>query len=88
MFQVVWLEASLDELAEIWTQADSSVRQAITVAANSIDHELRTSPYDQGESREGEERVFYVYPLGIQFLIDSEHSMVLVQRVWSIRRKR
>jgi hypothetical protein len=67
MFQVVWLEASLDELADIWTHADSSVRQAITIAANSIDYELRTSPYNQGESREGQERVFYVYPWGFNF---------------------
>jgi hypothetical protein len=87
MFQVVWVEASLDELAEIWTRADSTVRHAITVAADAVDRELSTNPYSKGESREDQERIFFVHPLGIEFSIDAQHSIIRVQRVWNIRRK-
>lgn len=30
MFQVEWIQSALDELARLWTQADSSSRQALT----------------------------------------------------------
>jgi hypothetical protein len=41
MFQVEWLQSALDELAAIWMQADSALRQAITVATHQIDQLLQ-----------------------------------------------
>jgi len=37
MFRVEWLQSALDELADVWMQADSPVRQAITAAAHCIE---------------------------------------------------
>lgn len=37
MFRVEWLDQALDELAAIWTAADSALRQDITAAASQID---------------------------------------------------
>jgi hypothetical protein len=34
MFRVRWERAALDELAALWTQADSAARRAITAAAH------------------------------------------------------
>jgi hypothetical protein len=87
MFQIVWLQAALDELADIWTRADSAARKAITAAAHTVDQSLETAPRDQGESREGEDRVFFVHPLGIQFDIDDVRARVRVLHVWDIRRQ-
>jgi hypothetical protein len=88
MFQVVWTRVALDELARIWIQVDSNVRRAITIAADAVDRELQTSPQSQGESREDQQRIFFVYPLGIRYLIDVQHSVVRVLRVWNIRRRK
>jgi hypothetical protein len=85
MFHVVWLQTALDELAAIWTAADSPVRQAITAATHAIDQELQRDPH-QGESRPGGSRVFFVHPLGIQFRVAEDSSTVRVFHVWDIRR--
>jgi len=37
MFQVRWERGALDTLADLWTQVDSSQRQAITAANHSIE---------------------------------------------------
>ena len=88
MFQVVWLESALNDLARIWTRADSRLRRAITVSANAVDNELGASPSERGESRGGRTRVFFVEPLGIEFEIHSRRSTVDVVHVWNIRRKK
>jgi len=88
MFQVVWLQKALDELATMWTKADSALRQAITSAAHIIDQTLQFQPETHGESRPGGERVFFVHPLGITFTIFPDHDMVVIVHVWDIRRNK
>jgi hypothetical protein len=88
MIEVIWLQQALDELATIWVQADSVVRQAITETAYVIDQELQSDPEGQGESRADGERVFFVYPLGIQFEVDAQRLVVRVLHVWDIRRRK
>ena len=75
MFQVVWLQRALDELATIWLRANSLVRQDITAVAHAIDQELQANPERQGESREDEVRICFAYPLGIQFEINADHRV-------------
>jgi hypothetical protein len=89
MFRVQWLQEALDELAAIWTQGDSELRQAITAAAHALDLELAANPYRESESREGEseDRVLFVYPLGVQIEIDLPKRMVWVIHVWRFRRR-
>ena len=70
MFQVVWLQTALDELADLWLQEGSAVRQD--------DHRRRTTtripalvagrgPYEQGEIRARTARLrrHPVYPAGL-----------------------
>jgi len=37
MFEVIWLEEAVNDLAGMWTRADSAGRRAITEATNAID---------------------------------------------------
>jgi WD40 repeat protein len=62
MFRVEWLQSALDELATIWTQADSAERQAITRATHLIDQQLQQDPDNQGESRPKGRRVLFAPP--------------------------
>jgi len=87
MFRVEWLQEALDELTLLWMQAESSLRQALTAATHRIDQELHTDPYRQSESREDEERVLFVYPLGVQFEVDLQRRIVWILHVWQFRRR-
>jgi hypothetical protein len=57
MFRVQWLQGALDDLADIWTQADSALRQAITAASQALDQQLQANPYAASGSRDDEERI-------------------------------
>jgi hypothetical protein len=88
MFQVVWLQSALNDLAALWVRADSVLRQAINAATNAIDRSLQDDPENLGESRAGETRVFFAHPLGVSFQVDSSQRVVSVLHVWDIRRRR
>jgi len=79
---VVWKPAAEQELASIWNE--SADRADVTVAANTIDRLLRTSPQDQGESRSGITRIMFVHPLGVIYDVQQEDRLVSVLRVWRV----
>ena len=87
MFEVRWLQSATDDLTVRWTQADSELRAAITSAAHDVDRRLSRNPTREGESREGEERVFFVGPLGVLYEADSNLSQVSVIHVWVIGKR-
>ncbi len=87
MVTVRWKQSALNELATLGTQADSAMRQAITVATNHIDEELQQDPVNKGESGEGSVRILLVFPLGVRFEVDKQNSIVRVLHVWSYRRR-
>lgn len=86
MYRVEWLQSALDELAEVWMRADAPLRQAITQAAHIIEQRLRLNP-DEGESREGDERVFLLPPLGLVFEVDQPHRLITILHIWLVRRR-
>lgn len=87
MFQVDWFEAALNELATLWMESDSGLRQVITEATNRLDQALETNPLSQGESREGNRRITFAYPLGVKFAVSRAALRGLVLHVWDIRRR-
>ena len=64
MFRVEWVQSAHDELTAIWVQADSTLRPAITAAANHIDLLLRADPFSDSESRPEGRRILFVAPFG------------------------
>ncbi len=87
MFRVEWLQSALNELAAIWLKADSSTRDAVTVAARQIDRQLAARPEQQGESRTGGRRILFVYPLAVVFRVDAQRRTVSVLNVWRFVRR-
>jgi hypothetical protein len=85
MFRVRWERRALSALADLWTRADPSLRQAITAATHQIDQLLSTDPLGQSESRPGGRRILFVSPLGITFRIEGDGQTVSVLRVWLFR---
>lgn len=85
MFRVRWEESAENELAALWTDADSALRQLITESVPQIDRQLETDPLAESESRSEERRVLFCSPLGILFRIEADGRTVSVLHVWLIR---
>ena len=87
-FRVEWIQRAVNELAHIWTDANSELRQRITAAANKLDRELGRNPYRISEARsdDTEVRVLFVRPLGALIEIDLSKRTVKVAHVWRFRR--
>jgi hypothetical protein len=75
-----------EELARIWLSAED--RDAVTLASDSLDRELASSPSDLGESRSSERRIAHWLPLGISFEVHEKDCSVRVLAVWECRRIR
>ncbi len=87
MFTVRWRRSALNELAAIWTDADSRQRRDITDASQRIDRLLHREPEQQGESRPRGRRILFVSPLGITFYVDRQAALVSVLHVWRFRQR-
>ena len=87
MFTVRWRRSALNELASLWTAADSARRQAITTASRAIDLELQRDPQEKGESRPEGRRILLIPPLGVTFRVDVSRSVVWVLHVWQFRER-
>jgi hypothetical protein len=88
MLQVIWSQGAVNDLAEIWNEGDSALRQEITRAANTIDQTLRDDPFGSSESREEPLRVMFAPPLGVSFRVDQDSGMVLVGHIWRMQPRR
>ena len=81
MFRLDWLQPALDELTNIWLQADTSLRLAITRATHEIERRLLTNPSNEGESRAQGQRLTFVQPLAVTFQIEADGRTVTVLHV-------
>jgi hypothetical protein len=81
MFRVEWIQSALDELARLWTQADSSLRRTLTAASHQIDKRLQSDPLNEGESRPKGRRITFVAPLAATFRVDVASRLVTVMEI-------
>lgn len=58
------------ELAAIWIAAED--REAVSIAAHQIERALHEAPLDHGESREHNQRIMFVAPLGVRYVVRAE----------------
>jgi hypothetical protein len=78
MFRVRWERRALDELTDLWTQADSALRQDITAASHTIDRRLARDPLNEGESRPRGRRITFIPPLAVFFRVENDGQTVSV----------
>jgi hypothetical protein len=84
-YTVLWVPAAEGKLAELWM--DASRQSELSDAANAIDVRLRTSPLDQGESREKGRRILLLPPLGVKFEVFPGDRLVRVLHVWRFEKR-
>lgn len=64
MFQLIWQELALDELAECYVAATVDERERMARAIDALNTRLRANPLGEGESRTGIVRVVGVKRYG------------------------
>ena len=79
-YTVLWQPKAEAQLAEIWQNAPD--RAKVARAADEIDKLLAMSPDEVSESREGQNRVVFVEPLGADFRIYEADRLVRIGRIW------
>ena len=84
MYVVEWISEALRDLARMWVDADPRKRARITAAVALLDRLMRQAPLEQGESRDGADRIAFAAPLGISFEVDETRRRVTVLSVWHI----
>jgi mRNA-degrading endonuclease RelE of RelBE toxin-antitoxin system len=81
MYSVRWKRSALDQLTELWLDAEN--RAELNSAVDELDRLLGSSPHEVGESRTDVIRVAFCPPLGVFFYIDDANDVVEVLRVWT-----
>ena len=78
-YTVVWKPAAESQLAAIWNS--SSLRSAVTNAADSIDRALQNDPVLRGESYTRTTRILIEWPLVITYRVFEPDRLVRVLSV-------
>ena len=75
-YTVIWTSLALNELAEVWTE--STHRDAVTLASRVLDERLERDPLNEGESRNGPNRISFEHPLRVEFRVFPDRLLVEV----------
>lgn len=79
-YTVVWTPDAERELAAVWLAAAD--REGVTAAVHQLEQDICASPLSVGESRRSSiERVAYLTPVGLTFLVVVDDSRVFVTAV-------
>jgi hypothetical protein len=80
MFEVHWRVAASDEMAR-FIRENPGRRWEFAYALGFIEGRLSKNPLDEGESREGDERVMFADPLAVTFVVDQTPGRAVVEGV-------
>ena len=78
-FSVTWSADASDEFFELWS--DTGLRQAVVTAAERMDAALSSKPFDVGESRSDNRRIYFELPLAIVYEVFLTERRVNILRV-------
>lgn len=78
MFALIWLDAVLDELADLYVAAEPADRARVAAAVEALNARLRLDPSAEGESREGSLRITFIPLLAVTFHVSESDHVVHV----------
>ncbi len=80
-YAYVWLESTLDELADIYVAASSEERKRMAAGVAGFNTQISKTPLEVGESRPGAYRIAFPPLLCAYFYVDVDHRRVEVVHV-------
>ncbi len=81
MYDVLWREELLDELADLYVTATAEERERMARGVQGLNRRLKDGPMEVGESRDGAVRIVLPPLLVIMFEVDEERRVVRVASV-------
>ena len=78
MFTVIWLDAILDKLADLYVAAGPDERQRMADGVDALNRRLAARPLDEGESRDGSLRITFTGLLAVRFRVNQADRTVRV----------
>jgi len=87
MFTVVVDEAAKADLEAVWVAAGPAGKDEALRALTAINEQLTTAPYEQSESREGQQRIMVKLPVAVRYVVHEMISRVNVVNVWYVHRR-
>lgn len=81
-YRLRWKHSALEDLTEMWTDATSLDRTAITSAVHVIERELLLLADRAGESRSGTERIIFHAPVAVLFEAGEKLPDIFLLQIW------
>jgi hypothetical protein len=78
VFALIWLDAVLDDLANLYVSAGAEERARMAAAIEALNTRLRNDPLAEGESREGNLRITFIPLLAVTFHVSAVDRVVHV----------
>ena len=87
-YSLTWSKNAEDALGTAWLSASPDQREAITLATNAIERELKLRPNDVGESRPDGRRMVISLPVALTYQVYEDDRLVRVEAFRLVRRGR
>lgn len=81
MFTLIWLDVTLDELADVYVAVTPEQRARIAAGIEALNTRLRDDPLSVGESRSGGRRLVFTPLLAVTFQVSVSDRTVRVTSV-------
>jgi hypothetical protein len=81
MWAMMWRDIALDGMAEVYVALDPADRTRLAREVEWLNARLRSDPHGVGESREGGDRIAFVFRLAVYFHVDEVARLVTVNSV-------
>ncbi len=85
-YSVVWANPILDRLADLYVGAEPADRERTAAGVEALNRRLATNPTEEGESRDGDQRVTFTPCLVVRFRVNLMSDAVRVIGVARSRR--
>ena len=85
-YSVVWAIPVLDRLADLYVEAEPADREPMAAGVEALNRRLVMNPTEEGESRDGDQRVTFTLYLVVRFRVDLMSDRVRVIGVARSRR--
>jgi hypothetical protein len=86
MFEVIWSDTALEELADVWVAVSPAARGEVEAAVTGINNRLADDPTVDSESRPDGSYVTFLWPIGVKIWISPAARTVQVGHFWTHRR--
>jgi hypothetical protein len=86
MFEVIWGDTALHELADVWVSLTPTAREQVEAAVLSLNNRLAGDPTRDSESRPDGSFVTFLWPIGVKIWVKQASRTVQVGHFWTHQR--